>query len=132
MFEWNIKLNEPKSNNILGGNLFWFNSGICYVIGQLILIFLEYFSKIYLDISSPSIKTILTNSQEEGIISNIICSIINGIESEFFPIILIIITLFGVYNLGFQLVFFKTNLSNDKNVFYMFMYFWYTIRFFIY
>ena len=115
----NIKLNEPKSNNILGGNFFWFNSGICYVIGQLIVIFLEYFSKIYLDISSPSIKTILTNSQEEGIISNIICSIINGIESEFFPIILIIITLFGVYNLGFQLVFFKTNLSNEIGMFFI-------------
>ena len=53
----------------------------------MILIVLEYFSKKYLDISSPSIKSILTNIQEGGLISNIICSIINGIESETFPII---------------------------------------------
>ena len=46
----------------------------------MILIFLEYFSKKYLDISSPSIKSILTNIQEGELIANIICSIINGID----------------------------------------------------
>ncbi len=118
IFEKN-KTDEPKTKNILGGNFFWFNCGICYIIGQLILIFLEYFSKKYLDISSPSIKSILTNIQEGGLISNIICSIINGIESETFPIILIIISLFGIYNLGYQSIFFKTNFSNEIGMFFI-------------
>ena len=39
-----------------------FNCGIGYIIGHLILIVLEYFSKKYLDISSPSIKSIGTLS----------------------------------------------------------------------
>ena len=93
--------NESSSNH---KNIIWFYTCVIYIIGGIVFYFIKYFSKRYVEPSCPSIKNILNISNKGGITFNLFGSLINGVESEIFPLLIIFIIILNpfVFNTPFM------------------------------
>ena len=85
-------------------NIIWFYTCVIYIIGGIVFYFIKYFSKRYIEPSCPSIKNILNISNKGGITFNLFGSLINGVESEIFPLLIIFIIILNpfVFNMPFM------------------------------
>ena len=98
------KIELKNENSSKHKNIIWFYTCVIYIIGGIIFYFIKYFSKRYVEPSCPSIKNILNISNKGGITFNLFGSLINGVESEIFPLLIIFIIILNpfVFNMPFM------------------------------
>ena len=89
----------------------WFYICIIYLMGGVVFYFIKYFSKKYVEPFCPSIKNILNLSSKGGITFNIFSSLLNGVESEIFPLLIIFIIILNPFIFNMPLV--KINMKNE-------------------
>ena len=108
---WNnnlINQNESSSNH---QNLLCFYMCVVYLMGGIVFYFIKYFSKKYIEPFCPSIKNILNLSSIGGITFNIFGSLLNGVESEIFPLLIIFIIILNPFI--FNMSFLNINIKNE-------------------
>ena len=108
---WNnnlINQNESSSNH---QNLLCFYMCVVYLMGGIVFYFIKYFSKKYIEPFCPSIKNILNLSSIGGITFNIFGSLLNGVESEIFPLLIIFIIILNPFI--FNMPFVNINIKNE-------------------
>ena len=108
---WNNNLlnqNESSSNH---QNLLCFYMCIVYLMGGIVFYFIKYFSKKYIEPFCPSIKNIINLSSIGGITFNIFGSLLNGVESEIFPLLIIFIIILNPFI--FNMPFININIKNE-------------------
>ena len=108
---WNNNLlnqNESSSNH---QNLLCFYMCIVYLMGGIVFYFIKYFSKKYIEPFCPSIKNIINLSSIGGITFNIFGSLLNGVESEIFPLLIIFIIILNPFI--FNMPFVNINIKNE-------------------
>ena len=98
---FNINNNKQKKSHYK--NSLWIYSCIIYLIGAVIFYFWKYFAKKFTEPTSPSLKNILNLSGGGGISFNLFGSMIIGIESSIFPLLLIFIIILNpfIFNLPY-------------------------------
>jgi hypothetical protein len=109
-FFYNTIINKTESY-FNHKNLLWFYTCVIYVIGGIVFYFIKYFSKRYIEPSCPSIKNILNLSSKGGITFNIFGSILNGVESIIFPLLLIFIIILNPFISNMSFV--NINIKNE-------------------
>lgn len=92
-------------------SILWFYTCVIYIIGGIVFYFIKYFSKRYIEPSCPSIKNILNLSSKGGITFNIFGSLLNGVESIIFPLLLIFVIILNpfIFNMSFM----NINIKNE-------------------
>ena len=108
---WNYNIMNQNESSFNNKNYLWFYIYVTYYIGGIAFYFIKYFSKRYIEPSCPSIKNILNLSSKGGITFNIFGSLLNGVESEIFPILIIFIILLNPFI--FNMTFININLKNE-------------------
>ena len=106
-----IELVSKTESSFNHKNILWFYTCVIYIIGGIVFYFLKYFSKRYIEPSCPSIKNILNLSSKGGITFNIFSSVLNGVESEIFPLLIIFIIILNPF--VFDMPFVNLNIKND-------------------
>ena len=104
----NIKNKNESSDH---KNILCFYTCVIYLIGVIVFYFIKYFSKRYIEPSCPSIKNILNLSSKGGITFNIFGSLLNGVESEIFPLLIIFIIILNPFI--FNMSFLNINIKNE-------------------
>ena len=110
---WNndiIKERQSQSNS-KHKYFLWFYLCIIYLMGGIVFYFIKYFNKKYIEPISPSIKNILNLSSKGGITFNIFGSLLNGVESEIFPLLIIFIIILNPFI--FNMPFMNINIKNE-------------------
>ena len=107
---WNHNIiNKSESSD--HKNILWFYICVIYLLGAIVFYFIKYFSKRYIEPSCPSIKNILNLSSKGGITFNIFGSLLNGVESEIFPLLKIFIIILNPFT--FNMSFLNINIKNE-------------------
>ena len=104
------KINNSSDKNNKK-NILWCYFCLIYLIGGITFYFVKYFSKRYFENSCPSIKNILNLSSKGGITFNIFGSLLNGVESEIFPLLIIAIIILNPFI--FNMPFININIKNE-------------------
>ena len=109
-FLYNNIINKSESS-YNHKNILWFYTCVIYIIGGIVFYFIKYFSKRYIEPSCPSIKNILNLSSKGGITFNIFGSLLNGVESLIFPLLLIFIIILNPFIANMSFV--NINIKNE-------------------
>ena len=108
---WNNNLINKNESSSKHQNLLCFYMCVVYLMGGIVFYFIKYFSKKYIEPFCPSIKNILNLSSIGGISFNIFGSLLNGVESEIFPLLIIFIIILNPFI--FNMPFVNINIKNE-------------------